>query len=160
MTIIFTLINIVFIIGFCYLVYRALSYMFKKFNWLNRNPILKKITFLILTIFIYTLFIYSFFYFITNPKTVDESFDKKKWIENVDSRYKMFENIKHKKILENKSKKEIMQLLGVPKNDTLKDVWYYDMGSKSEWVGWKFYDLKMEYKNGYVHRFEILENWD
>lgn len=160
MAVLFILINIIFILGFCYLVYRALSYIFKKFNWLNRNPILKRISLFILTIFIYTSFIYSFFYFITNPITINEDFNKKKWIENVDSRYKMFENIKHKKILENKSKEDIMQLLGVPKNDTLKDVWHYDMGLKGEWFGWKFYNLKMEYKNGYVHRFEILENWD
>jgi len=160
MTILFTLINILFIFGFCYLFHKVLSNMFKKLHWLNRISSLKKITLLISTILLYTLFIYLFFYFSTIPSTVNESFSEDNWFENMDSRYKMIGDIRKNKIVESKSKKEIIDLLGRPKNDTISDVWYYDLGSKGEWFGWKFYNLKMNYDKGYVTGFEVLESRD
>ncbi len=92
----------------------------------------------------------------------ESKFDSKKWTENVEGRHEMRKDLIDSKILIGKTKKEVIEILGIPQNinkvnnDTIKN-WTYFLGNEGHGMGWKFHYLNLEFTNGKVEKVENNE---
>lgn len=69
---------------------------------------------------IYTALMIGLCYGIINPLIRAKKFNSKDWIENVNSRYRMINDLKKTKLLNGKTRKEVIELLG---NGFKTDCW-------------------------------------
>ena len=64
------------------------------------------------------------------------------------------------KILEKKSKEEIIAILGEPDRGDSTDIWIYQMGATGAGFGWAFYHLNVSFENEKVENAEVIEVFD
>ena len=69
----------------------------------------------------------------------------------------MKEDLIKSRLLEGKSKSEVVRIVGEPTSGDTTDVWIYDMGASSAGFGWVFHELKLIFENGQVVRVEKYE---
>jgi hypothetical protein len=101
---------------------------------------------IILTPIIYIGLIIGFFSVLFRQPTVD--FNKEKWFADKEIRYQMRDDLVNSKILENKSKKEVTDLLGLPDFGTdTTNIWDYDLGTSGAGFGWQFNSLIVTFDN-------------
>ncbi|PHS01821.1 MAG: hypothetical protein COA80_01770 [Leeuwenhoekiella sp.] len=112
---IFIVIQVLFLIP-SYFLYR--KFLTKKFRIKNIKLYSTLATFL-MPIFLTTLMI-GICYGIIDPILRSKEFNSKDWIENVDSRYRMVNDLEKNKKLNGKTKNEIIELLG---NKYTTDCW-------------------------------------
>ncbi len=89
------------------------------------------------------LFFISFIYlswFLYEP---GRDFDRKRWFTDAALRYEMKEDIVDNGLLEGKSKKQIIELIGRPDNSNSLNVGNYDLGSSSAGLGWQYNYLQL-----------------
>ena len=113
-TVIFIVLQLVLLLPSFYLYKRAVV----RFN-IKRV----KMTSVILTLvmpFIYTSIFVFVCYTIISPIVRSQKFDKSKWVKNVDSRYKMINNLIDSNLLIDKTKHEVIEILG---NDFTENCW-------------------------------------
>ncbi len=90
-------------------------------------------------LFIIISFIYLS-WFLYEP---EREFDRKRWVSDPALRYEMKEDIVDNRLLEGKSKKQIIELIGRPDNSDSLNVWNYDLGSSSAGLGWQYNYLQL-----------------
>ena len=90
--------------------YLSRKFLIKKFG--SKNIKIRSIlaTFLIPTLL--TILMIGICYAIVNPILRSKEFNSNDWIQNVDSRYRMINDLKDNEILQGKTKEDIIQLLG------------------------------------------------
>lgn len=110
----------------------------------------------ILTPIIYVGLITVFFSILFYEPTRD--FDREKWLADKEGRYEMRDDIVESKILNGKSKKEVIDLIGLPDfgTDTTK-IWNYDLGTSGAGLGWQFNTLLVTFDNDRVVKVEKQE---
>lgn len=84
-------------------------------------------------------------------------FNKSKWIASKHLRYEMRDNIVESRILNGKSKSEIIELIGKSENNDSLDIWIYDLGMSGAGFGWQFNSLELSFKNGQVNNVRKIE---
>ncbi|MFA8450394.1 MAG: hypothetical protein ACEPOW_06850 [Bacteroidales bacterium] len=93
----------------------------------------------------------TFFYY------APTNFDKSKWVQNVEERYKMSENLIDSKMLEGKTKMEVVELLGEDFLGGNQRMAYY-LGNPPKPISTKIELLEINMKNGRVKKvFKITE---
>ncbi len=91
-----------------YLIYRKV--LLKKFG--VKNIKVYSILAMLLMPIIYTTLMFGLCYGVINPIIRAKKFNSKDWIENVNSRYRMVNHLKKTKLLEGKTKEEVIDILG------------------------------------------------
>lgn len=84
-------------------------------------------------------------------------FSQEKWFSDKQSRHEMKENLMKSRLLEGKTKEEVVNILGGPTWGDTTNVWRYDMGTSSAGFGWKFHTLNITFENGQAARVEQYE---
>ena len=90
-------------------------------------------------VFIIILFIYLS-WFLYEP---ERDFDRQRWFTDEGLRYEMKEDIVDNKMLEGKSKNQVIELIGRPDNKDSLNIWNYYLGSSSAGLGWQYNYLKL-----------------
>ena len=103
----FVVLQVILLIPIFYL---SRKFLTKKFG--SKNIKIRSIlaTFLIPTFL--TILMIAICYGIVNPILRSKEFNSKDWIQNIDSRYRMINDLKDNEILQGKTKEDIIQLLG------------------------------------------------
>lgn len=111
---------------------------------------------IILTPIIYVGLITVFFSILFYEPTKD--FDRVKWFADKEGRYEMRDDIVESKILNEKNKKEIIDLIGLPDFGTdTTNVWNYDLRTSGAGFGWQFNALLVTFDNDKVVNVEKQE---
>lgn len=78
----------------------------------------------------------------------NHKFSKRKWEHNPQKRYQYSEDLVKKRLLINKSEREVIDLLGEPTNkyDSL-NYWRYQTGIESVWINEALYFLYINWHN-------------
>ncbi len=113
----------------------------------------------ILTPIIYLGLIAIFIIMISYERS--RSFNKERWFADKFNRYEMRDDLVKSRRLKNKSKQEIVEILGLPSTviDSL-NIWDYELGMSGAGFGWQFNNLKLTFDNGYVTKVEKVEILD
>jgi hypothetical protein len=131
--------------------YFILRWILKKFIKVERVRIIATwMTTLIATPLIYSGLIT--FWLISISYYPSHDFDKEKWFSNKEKRYKLSKDIIESKMLMNKTKAEVQQILGDEKNSDQSDYWNYYLGFKPGFANIDPDVLDIEFKNGKVIR--------
>lgn len=104
---------------------------------------------------LYLVLNFAFFSYLFYEPQFD--FDKEKWFADKHSRYKMREDIIESKILEGKSKSEIVEIIGKPESNDSIELWTYDLGMSDAGLGWQFNYLELTFKDGKVINVKELK---
>lgn len=62
----------------------------------------------------------------------------------------MRDNLIKSRILNGKTKSEIVELIGKSEGDDSTDIWTYNLGMSGAGFGWQFNSLQLTFKNGKV----------
>ncbi|MFZ1357815.1 MAG: hypothetical protein WAS28_04975, partial [Saprospiraceae bacterium] len=73
----------------------------------------------------------------------ERGFDRQRWFTDEGLRYEMKEDIVDNKMLEGKSKNQVIELIGRPDNKDSLNIWNYYLGSSSAGLGWQYNYLKL-----------------
>lgn len=145
-----------FVIGI--LTFLILRWIFKKFITTNRvlRIILTCIGTIVLTPIIYTGLIVVMIAAMFYEPTRD--FSKEKWFADKSKRYEMRDNLVESELLKNKTKEEILDILGPPdiRTDSV-NVWDYNLGTSQAGFGWQFNNLIITFDNDRVTKVEKTE---
>jgi len=126
------------------------------------KAIITTVSSIVLTPIIYYLFAIIFLSVLFYEYHPELKFNSTEWTENINDRHHMRKNLIESKLLIGKTKKEVLRILGKPKNsvkiemDTLKN-WNYFMGSEGHGMGWKFHYLDLYFKNGKINSIKNME---
>lgn len=116
--------------------------------------LLTSISFIILLIILFWTFV------LVSYDWREKAFDAEKWKKEPKTRVLMFEDLKNEKLLENKSKAEVLKLLGNPEsNDSINDYFINDL-YRSESLNHKtdiIYELGA--RKGVLEPIRHLEIW-
>lgn len=115
------------------------------------------ITTLIVTPILFYISIVSVLFFQLFVPEFQKDFDKTAWTELKELRFEMRDDLVESKILENKSKAEVIELLGEPDRKDTAGIWTYDLGVSKAGFGWQFNDLKIHFNNDRVEETELIE---
>ena len=110
---------------------------------------------LIISPILYLVFIFLFFSYLFHEPQKD--FNQDKWFANKLSRYEMRDDIVNSNILKNKTKQELIQLIGKPDIKDSTNIWIYDLGTSGAGLGWQFNSLKITFKNREVSDVKKIE---
>ena len=105
----------------------------------------------------YGLIIVFFSYLFYEPQF---DFEKERWFTDKNSRFEMSDDLVNSRILNGKTKSEIIELIGESENDNSTDIWIYDLGTSSAGFGWQFNSLRLTFKDGIVSDVKKLEMVD
>ena len=86
-----------------------------------------------------------------------KDFDKTVWIELKGLRYEMRDDLIESEILKNKTKTEILEILGKPDKSDTTGIWTYDLGVSKAGFGWQFNDLIIQFEEGKVYKTQLKE---
>tara|TARA_R100000306_G_C4324332_1_gene116848 strand:- start:239 stop:724 length:486 start_codon:yes stop_codon:yes gene_type:complete len=140
------------------LLYFALSRTIFSARRKGRNGIrYSVITTLIATPILFYISIVSVLFFKLFVPEFQKDFDKTSWTELKELRFEMRDDLVESKILENKSKAEVIDLLGEPDRKDTTGTWTYDLGVSKAGFGWQFNDLKIHFDNDRVEETELIE---
>ena len=78
-------------------------------------------------------------------------FNRENWANNEGKRYEMTADIIKSRILLNKTKFEVRQLLGNENNTEQSNKWYYNVGTRPELVNIDPSTLEVDFSNGVVN---------
>ncbi len=85
-------------------------------------------------------------------------FDREKWFADKAKRYEMRDDLVKSDLLKNKSKKQILNMLGTPDFGTdTTNVWNYDLGVSAAGLGWQFNALEITFEHDHVTKVEKNE---
>ena len=87
-------------------------------------------------------------------------FNKTNWFELKKERNEMVDDLIESKILENKSKTEVIELIGRPNSADSLSKWTYDLGMSTSGLGFEFNYLEVTFGKDLVtkvEKFEILD---
>lgn len=115
------------------------------------------ITTLIATPILFYIAIVSVLFFKLFAPEFQKDFDRTAWTEIKELRYEMRDDLVESKILENKTKTEVVKLLGEPDRKDSTGIWTYDLGVSKAGFGWQFNDLKIHFNNDRVEETELIE---
>lgn len=118
-------------------------------NWISVGG-----TVIIAPIVYFGLVIMFFSYLFYEPQY---DFDTEKWFADKHSRYEMRDDIVESKILEGKTKIEIIKFIGKPKMQDSTDLWKYDLGVSGAGFGWQFNYLELTFENDKVSKVNKIE---
>ncbi len=104
-------------------------------------------TIIITPILYYCLIIAFFSYLFYEPQY---DFEKERWLSDKNSRFEMRDNLIKSRILNGKTKSEIVELIGKSEGDDSTDIWTYNLGMSGAGFGWQFNSLQLTFKNGKV----------
>lgn len=148
------------------LIFIIARYSFKNlFPKFKHNLLTSTITTIVLTpiisIALFELLLFAFFY----EYHPDRKFNTESWTNNIQERHQMRDDILESKILLDKSKDEIAQIIGLPNNKTMvaQDTlskWRYSLGGRGWGLGLKFYQLNIDFDNGKSSKVAVIENID
>jgi len=77
-------------------------------------------------------------------------FNKENWANKEDKRYEMSADIIKSRVLLNKTKSEVKQLLGGESNTEQSDKWYYNLGNRPELFNIDPSTLEVDFSQGVV----------
>jgi hypothetical protein len=86
-----------------------------------------------------------------------KDFDQKAWQEIKGLRNEMRDDLIESDLLKNKTKNEVLSLLGEPDRIDSTGLWTYDLGVSKAGFGWQFNDLKIHFDNDRVEETELIE---
>lgn len=140
------------------LTFLILWWITKKFITTNRvlRILLTCLGTIVLTPIVYTgligIMITAMFYEPTRD------FNKEKWFADKSKRYEMRDDLVESELLKNKTKEEILSILGSPdvRADTV-NIWNYDLGTSQAGLGWQFNNLIITFDNDRVTKVEKTE---
>jgi hypothetical protein len=112
---------------------------------------------LVLTPLTYFIFGLAFIYLVLFPKEKKFDFSKEKWDSSKELRFEMRNDLVDSKMLENKTKEEVVRILGQPDNGDTTDYWTYDLGVSEAGFGWQFNDLKLTFEDERANKVELQE---
>lgn len=117
-----------------------------------KNPKYKSLVLGLLTLvsapLVYLGFIISFIWFVSyHPK---HQFDKEVWTNDVEKRFQLSDNIIDSEMLINKTKEEVIDLLGQENNEMDNDSWSYYLGFKPGLLSIDPDILELTFENGKV----------
>ena len=155
-------IQIIIIFGLLVLlVYFFLSrIVFNKKNFNKKRNLYSIITTLIVSPVLFYFALAFFLFFWLSIPEFQQDFDQTTWAEEKEHRYKMRDDLVARRILEKKSKEEVIALLGEPDGGDSADIWIYQMGASSAGLGWAFYHLNVSFENEKVENAEVIEVFD
>ena len=107
---------------------------------------------------LYNGLIIAFFSYLFYEPQFD--FEKERWFTDKNSRFEMSDDLVNSRILNGKTKSEIIELIGESENDNSTDIWIYDLGTSSAGFGWQFNSLRLTFKDGIVSDVKKLEMVD
>ena len=115
------------------------------------------ITTLVATPILFYIALVSVLFFKLFAPEFQKDFDKKAWTDLKELRYEMKDDLVDSKILESKTKNEVIILLGEPDRKDSTGIWTYDLGVSKAGFGWQFNDLQLHFKNEQVEKSELIE---
>lgn len=85
-------------------------------------------------------------------------FNRNKWLSDKSARHEMRDDLVESEILKNKTKEEVLEILGPPdvRADTL-NYWDYDLGISAAGFGWQFNNLIITFDKNRVAKVEKRE---
>jgi len=107
-------------------------------------------------ILLYISIITYLFFGIFGPE-FQKDFDQKAWHETKGLRYEMRDDLIEGDLLKNKTKNEVLSLLGEPDRRDSTGLWTYDLGVSKAGFGWQFNDLLIQFGDGRVKKAELKE---
>jgi hypothetical protein len=110
---------------------------------------------IIISPIIYYVLIIMFFSLLFYEPQYD--FDRERWLADSEARHEMRDNLVESEILINKSKSEVIHLIGEPKSKDSTDLWIYDLGMSGAGFGWQFNYLELTFENGIVSDVKKIE---
>jgi hypothetical protein len=84
-------------------------------------------------------------------------FDRERWFADSQARHEMRDDLVESEILMNKSKTEVVALIGESKSKDSTDLWTYDLGMSGAGLGWQFNYLELTFENGIVSDVKKIE---
>ncbi|AGC76517.1 hypothetical protein DDD_1390 [Nonlabens dokdonensis DSW-6] len=104
---------------------------------------------------IYSVLIIVFFSILFYEPQLD--FNKERWMKIEQGRYKMRDDLVDSKILNGKTKKEVIDLIGRSRSADSTNVWTYDLGTSGAGLGWQFNYLEIKFANDKVNTVKKIE---
>jgi hypothetical protein len=111
-------------------------------------------------LYIFLLYVFFWIFVLATNDWREESFDSEKWKKEPNTRVLMIEDLKNKKILDNKSKTEVINLLGNPNNkdstyeNFINDLYKSDsLNPKNDII------YRLGARNGVLQPIRHLEIW-
>ena len=136
-------------------VFFTLRWVFKKFIKADKLRVrLTWICTIILTPIIYLSLILIYVSALFYQPTRD--FDRTLWFAEKERRFEMKDDLINSGILIDKSRKEVIDLIGAPNFGTT-DTWHYDLGISGAGFGWQFNSLHVIFVNDKVIKVEKQE---
>jgi len=85
-------------------------------------------------------------------------FNKEKWFADKSKRYEMRDDLVESELLKNKTREEVLDILGPPdlRVDTV-NFWDYDLGTSGAGFGWQFNNLIITFDKDRVTKVEKRE---
>ncbi len=133
-----------------------LNWVFKKYI---KNQKHRKLSTIIGTIILTPILFYGIIYIFLSYIFYEPQykFDKEKWFSERNKRFEMRNDIINSEILIEKSKNQVLNLIGEPTKGDTSDVWSYRLGMGGGGVLFQFNELVVTFKNDTVRTVEKLE---
>ena len=134
--------------------------VFNKKNFKTKRNLYSIIATLIVSpVLFYFGSIFLLFFWLSIPE-FQQDFDQITWAEEKKNRYIMRDDLVKSRILEKKSKEDVIAILGKPDRGDSTDVWIYHMGASGAGFGWAFYHLNVSFENEKVENAAVIEVFD
>lgn len=101
---------------------------------------------------VYLIVAFVFFSIVIFPPEFQKDFDQAAWNDLKGIRFEMRNDLVESKLLLNKGKLDVKELLGEPDKSDSAEIWTYDLGVSKAGFGWQYNDLKVHFKNGRVEK--------
>ncbi len=136
--------------------YFLLHWILKKFIIDSRTlKVSSIIGTLILAPILYFGFIFLFVSYLLYEPQYD--FDKEKWFADKNTRYEMRDDLVDSGILNGKTKREIIELIGKSESADSTDIWTYNLGMSGAGLGWQFNRLELTFEDGKISDVKKIE---
>ena len=84
-------------------------------------------------------------------------FDKEKWFADKNTRYEMRDDLVDSGILNGKTKREIIEIIGKSESADSTNIWTYNLGMSGAGLGWQFNSLQLTFEDGKISEVKKIE---
>jgi hypothetical protein len=150
-----SIISLALLFGFVFMLFFIIKKQIRKVKYFKERKTATNLTSALLSLSLYSML--SIFLTLYLTRVPQRKFDKTTWINNVNDRYKMIDDLVQSDYLIGKDKDFLKNLFGKPlRIDTENKVIEYELIGR-KWSDFRIIKLKLYIKNDIVHRFEYSE---
>ncbi|OBX26440.1 hypothetical protein LX77_01380 [Gelidibacter algens] len=145
------IVNWIIIVLVILVLFIIIRYLLSKLVYFRNRKKTKNIISILLAVTIYFYFSSLFFYNISLQ--TEEKFDEIVWINDINDRHKMIDDLLKSNYLIDKSRRKINDVFGKPKKTIQDDIWVYELIDRT-WADFELIELKIYFKDDTVRKFD------